>query len=281
VDLFGTMEWTTPPTLETAATSTDNGGGRRRHPQAMPVEDDGVHGGHHRSGKGSLMSKRVRCRRTEPARTLSARCRRWVGDGKRIREKKEGHPEGWPGGHIRNGRRSPHPRFIGRSPRTAAMRPLRTEEAMEMRLGRRRRNRGIGFEGDSGGSRLRLRCRGRGSAHGVDAAGDWTAAAQEKGTSRSTTAAVSWGIGPTAEAHRRSAPCPVGGGRDGAWGGGVEGKMAGVGIEGEERRGGAGMRRRCGEKRRTTDEWVAAGAMQERGWGRRNRIGCGILGERR
>jgi hypothetical protein len=38
-----------------------------------------------------------------------------------------------------------------------------------------------------------------------------------------------------------------------------------------------GIHRRC--QWPTTDEWVAPGAIQERGWGRRNRIGCGILGE--
>lgn len=68
MDLFGTMEWTTPPTLETAATSTDNGGGRRRHPQAMPVADDRRMGG----------------ARSDPGEGLGAAKSDWVRDFGRV-----------------------------------------------------------------------------------------------------------------------------------------------------------------------------------------------------
>jgi hypothetical protein len=50
--------------------------------------------------------------------------------------------------HIHDGRQSRRPRFVGRSPRTTAMCPLRMEEATEMQIRRWWQNRSLGFEGD-------------------------------------------------------------------------------------------------------------------------------------
>jgi hypothetical protein len=55
--------------------------------------------------------------------------------------------------HIHDGPLSSPPRFVGRLPRTAAMRPLRAEEAMKMWIGEAEAMRPLGFEWDSGGSR--------------------------------------------------------------------------------------------------------------------------------
>jgi hypothetical protein len=92
--------------------------------------------------------------------------------------------------HIRDGRQSRRPRFVGRSPRTTAMHPIRMEEATEMRIKRWWRNRSLGFEGDRdaavGGQR-------RGDVHSMDAAGDWTTATWDGGGAGGETTAAQWG----------------------------------------------------------------------------------------